>query len=120
MFKSRNVCVITGFICPVHTPDGTPCGLMNHLSATCQIVNALYRVPHLPRLLYDLGMTPYSLGGSEDNPMDMEADDEVTEGMFTVMLDGQMIGWIQESQAKAFVDELRILKVQGAENVSGK
>jgi hypothetical protein len=22
-----------GFICPVHTPDGTPCGLLNHLAA---------------------------------------------------------------------------------------
>lgn len=26
-----------GFICPVHTPDGTPCGLLNHLSITCKI-----------------------------------------------------------------------------------
>lgn len=24
-----------GFICPVHTPDGTPCGLLNHLSKSC-------------------------------------------------------------------------------------
>lgn len=26
-----------GFICPVHTPDGTPCGLLNHLTRTCQV-----------------------------------------------------------------------------------
>jgi len=26
-----------GFICPVHTPDGTPCGLLNHLTLTCEI-----------------------------------------------------------------------------------
>ena len=26
-----------GFICPVHTPDGTPCGLLNHLTVTCRI-----------------------------------------------------------------------------------
>lgn len=24
-----------GFICPVHTPDGGPCGLLNHLSIKC-------------------------------------------------------------------------------------
>jgi len=24
-----------GFICPVHTPDGTPCGLLNHLTKSC-------------------------------------------------------------------------------------
>ena len=26
-----------GFMCPVHTPDGTPCGLLNHLTASCQV-----------------------------------------------------------------------------------
>ena len=24
-----------GFICPVHTPDGAPCGLLNHLTRHC-------------------------------------------------------------------------------------
>lgn len=27
-----------GFICPVHTPDGGPCGLLNHLTAGCRVV----------------------------------------------------------------------------------
>jgi len=26
-----------GFLCPVHTPDGSPCGLLNHLSSYCHI-----------------------------------------------------------------------------------
>lgn len=26
-----------GFLCPVHTPDGAPCGLLNHLSSTCKV-----------------------------------------------------------------------------------
>lgn len=30
-----------GFLCPVHTPDGAPCGLLNHLSSTC-IVRTIY------------------------------------------------------------------------------
>lgn len=25
-----------GFLCPVHTPDGAPCGLKNHLSYLCE------------------------------------------------------------------------------------
>lgn len=25
-----------GFLCPVHTPDGAPCGLKNHLSFLCE------------------------------------------------------------------------------------
>ena len=27
-----------GFLCPVHTPDGSPCGLLNHLAAACQVL----------------------------------------------------------------------------------
>ncbi|GBG30912.1 DNA-directed RNA polymerase subunit beta [Hondaea fermentalgiana] len=27
-----------GYLCPVHTPDGSPCGLLNHLSALCAVV----------------------------------------------------------------------------------
>ena len=27
-----------GFLCPEHTPDGSPCGLLNHLAATCQVL----------------------------------------------------------------------------------
>jgi len=26
-----------GFLCPVHTPDGSPCGLLNHLAAYCHV-----------------------------------------------------------------------------------
>jgi DNA-directed RNA polymerase I subunit RPA2 len=24
-----------GFLCPVHTPDGAPCGLLNHITSSC-------------------------------------------------------------------------------------
>ena len=27
-----------GFFCPVHTPDGSPCGLLNHLTADSRVV----------------------------------------------------------------------------------
>ena len=27
-----------GFVCPVHTPDGAPCGLLTHLAAACRVV----------------------------------------------------------------------------------
>ena len=29
-----------GFMCPVHTPDGSPCGLLNHFTAACRVVTA--------------------------------------------------------------------------------
>jgi hypothetical protein len=28
-----------GFLCPVHTPDGGPCGLLNHLAAPAMVVS---------------------------------------------------------------------------------
>ena len=34
-----------GFLCPVHTPDGAPCGLLSHLSAGCQVVAQPARDP---------------------------------------------------------------------------
>ena len=27
-----------GFVCPVHTPDGAPCGLLNHLAMPVEVV----------------------------------------------------------------------------------
>ncbi len=29
-----------GFLCPVHTPDGSPCGLLNHMTSACRVVAA--------------------------------------------------------------------------------
>ena len=33
------LCYILGFLCPVHTPDGSPCGLLNHMAASCQVID---------------------------------------------------------------------------------
>lgn len=37
-----------GFICPVHTPDGGPCGLLNHIAMMCRPIAK--RGAALPRL----------------------------------------------------------------------
>uniref|UniRef100_A0A672H1C9 DNA-directed RNA polymerase n=1 Tax=Salarias fasciatus TaxID=181472 RepID=A0A672H1C9_SALFA len=44
-----------GFLCPVHTPDGEPCGLMNHMTASCEIVAPTLSTMSLPALLCSLG-----------------------------------------------------------------
>ncbi|KAH6563985.1 hypothetical protein BASA50_010979 [Batrachochytrium salamandrivorans] len=44
-----------GFLCPVHTPDGSPCGLLNHLSHTCEILLETIDVSHIPGLVASLG-----------------------------------------------------------------
>lgn len=45
-----------GFLCPVDTPDGEPCGLMNHMTALCEIVTEMVPVADIPPLLCSLGM----------------------------------------------------------------
>jgi DNA-directed RNA polymerase I subunit RPA2 len=93
----------------VHTPDGTPCGLLNHLSASCRLVTALYPTAHLARLLCDLGMQPYDAEATAAHPPP-----------FPVMLDGAMVGWIDHADTQAFVSTLRMLKVKGMSNVSAR
>lgn len=60
-----------GFLCPVHTPDGSPCGLLNHMSRSCgvrpswltlrlrlvQPPNDAPDTSELPTLLYSFGVT---------------------------------------------------------------
>ena len=38
-FVAEFICsfIIEGFLCPVHTPDGAPCGLLNHLAANAKV-----------------------------------------------------------------------------------
>ncbi|KAF7997189.1 hypothetical protein HCN44_005466 [Aphidius gifuensis] len=91
-----------GFICPVHTPDGAPCGLLNHLTNECVITkhpNIKLR-NNIPQVLVDLGMTPLSLA-------------EKWNTSYTVMLDGRIIGLIEDNIVSRIVDKLRMLKIAG-------
>lgn len=57
-----------GFLCPVHTPDGSPCGLLNHLAHACEIVTKTSRdVSSIPLILVQLGMTPLRNGQVNNN-----------------------------------------------------
>ena len=47
-----------GFLCPVHTPDGTPCGLLNHLAASCEVVNHHSATAALKKFLKQNGLIP--------------------------------------------------------------
>ncbi len=38
-----------GFFCPVHTPDGSPCGLLNHFAAHTRVVTSDADNPHKQR-----------------------------------------------------------------------
>ena len=94
-----------GFLCPVHTPDGSPCGLLNHLSRTCRIVTAPLTVKHIPTLLATHGMTQVfipSISGRKN---------------MCVQLDGRIIGWARPSIAARLAKNLRIWKTEGKHDI---
>jgi DNA-directed RNA polymerase I subunit RPA2 len=93
-----------GFLCPVHTPDGAPCGLLNHLSHTCQIVVYAEDTASIPALAVSFGMLSSS---STFCPA----------SYLSVNLDGCIIGYIDSSRAAEFCRSLRYLKVARAGNV---
>ncbi|KAI0686786.1 beta and beta-prime subunits of DNA dependent RNA-polymerase [Cytidiella melzeri] len=94
-----------GFLCPVHTPDGSPCGLLNHLSRTCRIVTHPLAVAHIPSLLISLGMT--------------QAFSPKVNGRrnLCIQLDGRVIGWAPQAVLQQMATTLRIWKTEGKHNI---
>lgn len=95
-----------GFLCPVHTPDGEPCGLMNHMTASCEIVSHSHPTTTLPALLCSLGVTP--VDGCPGQPYS---------DCFPVVLDGAVVGWVEAELAPVVVDSLRKFKVLNEKRV---
>ncbi|TKS85282.1 DNA-directed RNA polymerase I subunit RPA2 [Collichthys lucidus] len=89
-----------GFLCPVHTPDGEPCGLMNHMTASCEIVAKSLPTVSLPALLCSLGVTPV-----DGSPGQAFSD------CYPVVMDGAVVGWVEAELAPAVADSLRRFKV---------
>ncbi|KAK6637732.1 hypothetical protein RUM44_008154 [Polyplax serrata] len=89
-----------GFICPVHTPDGAPCGLLNHLSKECQVTGSPdpAMVDQIPEVLFSLGVLP--LGTHIPNYYD-------------VLLNGRVIGIVPSGSVLDVAKHLRLLKVEG-------
>lgn len=92
-----------GFFCPVHTPDGAPCGLLNHLAHKCLIATRNVDVSHVPRLLVQLGVRSESTVALEDS--------------VPVQLDGKIIGFCSPKQARIIAQTLRHWKVEGSHNI---
>uniref|UniRef100_A0A673BFY2 DNA-directed RNA polymerase subunit beta n=1 Tax=Sphaeramia orbicularis TaxID=375764 RepID=A0A673BFY2_9TELE len=90
-----------GFLCPVHTPDGEPCGLMNHMTASCEIVAQSAHTTPLQVLLCSLGVTPV-----DGCPGQAFSD------CYPVVLDGAVVGWVEADLAPVVVDSLRRFKVR--------
>ncbi|KAK5657067.1 hypothetical protein OQA88_3594 [Cercophora sp. LCS_1] len=92
-----------GFMCPVHTPDGSPCGLLNHLAHKCKIMTEAVDASAIPQVLASLGVTSTS--------------SEAYSESLVVMLDGKLIGWCKPDECRSIAGKLRYMKVQGGHGV---
>ncbi|KAI7577608.1 DNA-directed RNA polymerase I subunit, partial [Hortaea werneckii] len=92
-----------GFLCPVHTPDGSPCGLLNHLSHKCKVATEGADVSKIPNLIAQLGVANSSAASLTDSVV--------------VQLDGRILGFCSPKQAKMIGDTLRYWKVEGTHGV---
>ncbi|OWY51861.1 DNA-directed RNA polymerase I polypeptide 2 [Alternaria alternata] len=92
-----------GFMCPVHTPDGSPCGLLNHFAHKCKIATSNLDVSAIPNLVAQLGVSSKSSASLEASVV--------------VQLDGRVLGFCSPKQAKVIADTLRYWKVEGSHNV---
>lgn len=132
-----------GFLCPVHTPDGSPCGLLNHLAKEAVIMSysAQDRLPNTPlgvmslpdrcagdsgssgkwvvgkdlvNLLVSMGVIPGGKGSADGQNVLPSAANDVA--IIPVLLDGAVIGGLPSNIAANVVAQLRHLKVMGGES----
>lgn len=91
-----------GFICPVHTPDGAPCGLLNHLTMNCTVTDVAdpEKVENIPKILVELSMVPVQ---------NMLCDMLNLKEHYVTMLDGKIIGYIHKSEGHKLVDQVKLL-----------
>jgi len=94
-----------GFVCPVHTPDGSPCGLLNHLATPVEIVTHLSDVSRIPGVLHQLGMVSVE---------SMEIGGDLTD-TYDVILDGRLMGWIDKNLVRDMSERLRMLKISSTD-----
>ena len=105
-----------GFLCPVHTPDGSPCGLLNHLAAACYVDVARVDVsgadaqdapsPSFAAVLKALASAGVLLcAGKRLNSVPPPPKH------LSVMLDGVVVGSVRAPEAAAATAALRAAKV---------
>ena len=92
-----------GFLCPIHTPDGSPCGLLNHLAHQCLIQIKKTETSGVEKALIGLGLS--------DSPS-MAVEDSLS-----VQLDGRILGYCPAKRAREISQLLRHWKVNGENKI---
>lgn len=106
-----------GFLCPVHTPDGEPCGLLNHMTCTCRVAsffdsegkvkNFLKIHMSILTVLIGIGMTPLLPKLERAGPPEV----------LHVLLDGCVVGSIASGKVEEAVTHIRSLKLSASSGI---
>nr|KJB73178.1 hypothetical protein B456_011G220100 [Gossypium raimondii] len=103
-----------GFLCPVHTPDGEPCGLLNHMTCTCRITsyyNSQGNIRDFFKIRMSILDVLVGVGMTTSWP---KVDHAGPPRSLPVLLDGCVIGSLSSGEADKVVAHLRRLKVSAA------
>nr|XP_043622134.1 DNA-directed RNA polymerase I subunit 2 [Erigeron canadensis] len=100
-----------GFVCPVHTPDGSPCGLLNHMTASCRITSyydsegKIRDFSRIQKSIFDVlvaaSMIPSLPKLVKAGPPEF----------LHVLLDGRVVGAMPNDRVEKAVSHLRKLKL---------
>lgn len=100
-----------GFLCPVHTPDGEPCGLLNHMTCSSRITS-YYDSQGNVRDFFKMRMSILSIlvgvGMAPSLPKLVQAGPPE---VLSVLLDGCVVGFIPSDIVEKAVNHLRRLKL---------
>ncbi|KAG2537245.1 hypothetical protein PVAP13_9NG147800 [Panicum virgatum] len=99
-----------GFLCPVHTPDGEPCGLLNHMTSTCRIssfYNSEGVVKDFEKIKKSLSAELVRVGM---NPVFPKIERSGPPEVLHVHLDGCILGTMSAARIEEAVNFLRKLK----------
>ena len=94
-----------GFLCPVNTPDGSPCGLLNHIAKSCIVTTDFVSVESLKTELVFQGMLPVDeISLHTLIPLNCSE-------VIRIHLNGRLIGFCSLLDSVRIISTLRRLKV---------
>lgn len=100
-----------GFLCPVHTPDGEPCGLLNHMTSTCR-VSSFYNSEGVIKNFGEMKkLLSVELVRVGMNPVLPKIEQTGPPEVLHVHLDGCILGTIASAMIEKAVNYLRTLKL---------
>ncbi|XP_062174950.1 DNA-directed RNA polymerase I subunit 2 [Alnus glutinosa] len=108
-----------GFLCPVHTPDGEPCGLLNHMTINCRITSYFDSQKNIRDFEKIQNNIVDFLTNFGVTPLWPYLDKRGTPAVLSVLLDGHVVGFVPSSEVENVVAELRQFKLSATSKIPG-